>query len=129
MPEYICLSRRDREVRGGGGVATYARKSLVNVVDLYKSPVAERIYSVYHSNLGDILIVNWYRPPDEDPDLIANLSEEYTSFLHMVVGAILAKCQYSSQAVVDLQHWQHKGRRIIISIFSQFGSTSVSSGS
>ena len=75
---YEIISRRDRITDTyGGGVITFVRTGMTNVMDLGKSEQDERCYSVIHSNLGSILLINWYRAPGSGSSSIESLRSEY----------------------------------------------------
>ena len=63
------VSRRDRIdgcKSGYGGVVTLVREDVFNVVEIFKAENAERVSCTVHTNLGPVLLVNWYRPPDDE---------------------------------------------------------------
>ena len=72
IPGYRSTARRDRSLGAktkGGGVDVYCKKNIHHMVLLHESKVAERTWSVLHSDIGPILIVNWYRAGDEPLDV------------------------------------------------------------
>ena len=44
----------------------YSRDSIRNIGFLDESKVAERTWSILHTDIGPVLVGNWYRAGDED---------------------------------------------------------------
>ena len=89
---YSVVVRRDRDDgRNGGGVIIFAIDSLINnVVPIYVSIVAERVWCLIHSDTGPFLVCAWYRPPDRGEVLfISSLREEYTKLHEMAIGIFI----------------------------------------
>lgn len=68
LPNYTVGSREDRiqgDKRGYGGVAVLARAGAEDMVEpIFVSQHFEREWLTLHSDIGPILLGNWYRPPD-----------------------------------------------------------------
>ena len=75
--------------RGFGGVAIFARVSLVDIALVECIVSAERMWCVLHTNLGALLIGNWYRAPDESGTSIAILKAEIERLRGDFVGILL----------------------------------------
>ena len=76
---YYLIGRLDRILgpkRGFGGVAVFAKNSLSSVSLEEYSDSAERMWCFLHTNIGTILIGNWYRPPDDNGASMEMLPEE-----------------------------------------------------
>ena len=72
-----------------GGVATYRQLQFHGVVDLGNSDKLEKCDTLIHSDLKPFVFSNWYRPPDEHPDLIKELDVEFDQHQEVTVGSIL----------------------------------------
>ena len=85
------MSRLDRArgpKAGYGGVALFA--SDPNFVShLQDSTSAERSWHTVHTDIGPILLGNWYRAPDAGPEPIASLATELEGFGDQFVGTII----------------------------------------
>ena len=78
MDNYQIVYRKDRSTTiWGGEVITYRRVGFDYISDLGSSDSAERIYSIIHSDMGPLLLVNWYRPPGDGMNTISSLEAEY----------------------------------------------------
>ena len=91
IPGFTLVSRLDR-ARGPkasyGGVALFA--SNPNLVShLQDSTSAERSWHTVHTDIGPILLGNWYRAPDAGPEPIASLATELEGFGDQFVGTII----------------------------------------
>ena len=89
---YSLIGRLDRVLgpkRGFGGVAIFARVSLVDIALVECIVAAERMWCVLHTNLGALLIGNWYRAPDESGTSIAILKAEIERLRGDFVGILL----------------------------------------
>ena len=89
IPGYDCVSRLDRPNRIGGGVCVYARNSLKILVHLSDSDVAERSWHILHTDLGSILLVNFFRAPDAGEEPIASLIAEPHNYSQGCIHTIL----------------------------------------
>ena len=74
---------------GYGGVAVYRRNDFDAIVHLDSSEAAERQWFTLHTNIGPLLLGNWYRPPDADIDTINALFKEFQTFADSHYGTIL----------------------------------------
>ena len=79
IPGYALVCRRDRTdgpKRGYGGIAIYRKISFNSIAHLENSLMAERSWCTVMSDIGPILLGNWYRPRDADPKAIESLQPE-----------------------------------------------------
>ena len=92
---YAVVGRRDRSYgnddRRCGGVAVYVQAEIVDSMTLlHKSPDHERVWILFHSNLGPLLLCSWYRPPvPGEIDSIHTLRKEWDELNHGAIGTIL----------------------------------------
>ena len=89
---YTCVARRDRrDGRKCGGIASYARHDIKNLVtQLEESKTAERHWLVVHGHRGPLLLGNWYRPPSRgETDSITSMKREWELHSSSVLGTIL----------------------------------------
>ena len=49
-----------------GGIAIFAQTKIADTASVEYITGAERMWCVLHTNIGALLIGNWYKPPDED---------------------------------------------------------------
>ena len=91
---FYLVGRLDRSTgpkAGFGGVAVYARNSISNIALLSYSDSAERMWCILHTNLGAVLIGNWYRAPDARDFSIRTLTEKLSKLrVDLAIGVILA---------------------------------------
>ena len=60
LPNYRIVSRRDRsEGENRGGIATYARLDIYNMVCVKISIESERVWHFLHLDVGTIAVCNW----------------------------------------------------------------------
>ena len=83
------LDRTSGPKRGFGGVAVYARSSLADIALVEYIEGAERMWCVLHTNVGALLLGNWYRAPDENDSSIASLQSEILRLRGEYIGVIL----------------------------------------
>ena len=86
------MGRLDRVLgpkRGYGGIIVFARTALADIAVVEYITDAERMWCVLHTNLGALLIGNWYRPPDEDGSSVIILPTEIERLRCDCVGVIL----------------------------------------
>ena len=91
LPGYRSTARRDRRgsiKKRGGGVDVYSKNTVRNIGLIEESKVAERTWSTLHTDIGPILIGNWYRPGDEDLDVEA-FQEEAQKHSNGMIGTII----------------------------------------
>ena len=85
------MSRFDRasgRKAGWGGIAVFA--SDANIVShLHDSTLAERFWHTVHTDIGPILLGNWYRAPDAGLEAIESLATELESFGDQWVGTVI----------------------------------------
>ena len=63
---YSLISRRDRDCHGGG-IALFCLESIFDAITHLKdSEEYERSWHTLHSDLGPLLLCNWYRPPNPE---------------------------------------------------------------
>ena len=89
---FYLVGRRDRLLgpkRGYGGVAVFASNSMSSIALSHYSESAERMWCTLHTNIGDLLLANWYRPPDDDGTCIDTFVEEINNMRGGVVGVIV----------------------------------------
>ena len=89
---YTCVGRFDRALGpkcGYGGIAVFARTNITDIALVEYINGAERMWCVLHTNIGALLIGNWYRPPDEDGNSISILQAEIERLRSECVGVIL----------------------------------------
>ena len=87
LDQYVCVARRDRGTGCGGGVATYAYKSIAQqITHLGDSVSAECQWLVLHAEHGPILLASWYRPPGAEPDAIRSLEQEWQTSVTRALG-------------------------------------------
>ena len=87
---YMLVSRRDRCNREGGGIALFCIPELFDsIVHLENDEDFERSWHTLHTDLGAILLVNWYRPPDNEADSISSLQTNLDRFHDDHVGTII----------------------------------------
>ena len=89
---YHLVGRLDRVLgpkRGFGGIAVFARAALTDIALVEYISGAERMWCVLHTNLGALLIGNWYRPPDDDGISMNGLLDEIERLRGDYIGVIL----------------------------------------
>ena len=91
---YTVVSRRDRTQTakdGYGGVLILAREDIGNnVAELKKSLEDERTWCSVHTNIGPVLVGNWYRSQDDDAALsMPRCRAELTELMDDHVGCAL----------------------------------------
>ena len=92
IPGYALVCRRDRTdgpKRGYGGIATYRKISFNSIAHLENSLTAERSWCTVMSDIGPILLGNWYRPRDADPKTIESLQPEVERLMRDHVGVCI----------------------------------------
>ena len=90
IPNYIVVSRRDRsDHENRGGIITYARLDVCNIVCVSKSSDAERAWHFLHLDIGTVAICNWYRPGSGGTPHIASIEKEITEYKEEVIGMII----------------------------------------
>ena len=91
IPGYALVSRRDRSCQSNrGGIASFARHDVRNIVSIGDSEVAERSWHLLHTDLGSIAIVNWYRPGAAPLSHIESFAAEYEQYRHQFTSIIVA---------------------------------------
>ena len=88
---YYLIGRLDRLLgpkRGFGGIAIFAKNSMTSVSLGEFSASAERMWCNLHTNIGTILIGNWYRPPDDKGNSLDSLEEELSRLGSDVIATI-----------------------------------------
>ena len=92
LPGYHCVSRADR-LRGAkagyGGIIAFERDGLSIAVHLEISVEAERSWLALHTDVGPLLVGNWYRPPDGLATEVSSLAAELEKLCDDYVGVIL----------------------------------------
>ena len=64
LPGFVKVSRRDRrQGPNRGGVITYARVDVNNIVEFKESPGSERNWHIVQRDSGSLAICNWYFSP------------------------------------------------------------------
>ena len=77
LHDYFVACRRDRsETENRGGVITYTRSDVNNIVFYKASDESERVGHIIHRDSGAIALCNWYYPPCADLSHIASLQAE-----------------------------------------------------
>ena len=104
IPNYVCVSRRDRpDSKVGklnhGGIAVYSRVGSILVTHLEDSKTAERSWHTIHTDLGGILFAVWYRPPGSDHGHISSFDGELERLAVGMAGSLV---------VGDLNIWHKK---------------------
>ena len=112
IPGFTLVSRLDRArgpKAGYGGVALFA--SDPNLVShLQDSTSAERSWHTVHTDIGQMLLGNWYRAPDASPEPIASLATELEGFGDQVVGTIILgdmNVHHARWLRTATPHWAH----------------------
>ena len=91
VPNYVVIVRRDRhKEENRGGVIGFVRRDVRNLVGLENSEVAERTWIILHTDVGNIAIANWYRPPSADDSHINSLRDEMNDLHSEFIGFIIA---------------------------------------
>ena len=91
MPGFFILSRRDRsENVNRGGVLTFCRKDIKNIVFWKNSADAERSWHLIHRDSGTIGLCNWYRPPHSENISINSLREELEELTQFTESFVIA---------------------------------------
>ena len=90
---YKVVSRLDRS-KGHkswfGGVLILARDDVNSIVEICKSETTKRMSCTIHTDLGPLLLVNWYRPPDDDATLSMPIfRSELVTLVENHVGTIV----------------------------------------
>ena len=84
------ISRRDRsDQENRGGIISFARVDVFNIVCVKVSADAERSWHYLHLDHGTIAICNWYRPGSSDDDHITSLRGELEEIRSEVIGCII----------------------------------------
>ncbi len=89
---FYLVGRLDRALgpkKGFGGIAVFARTSLTSVALVEYVDDAERMWCVLHTNIGALMLGNWYRAPDEDGSSMDKLPEELNRLRAEAIGTIL----------------------------------------
>ena len=84
------LGRAHGPKAGYGGVAIYAKNSFASIALIEHSSDSERTWAVLHTNIGPVLIGNWYRAPDEDGSSVSTLPHELDRLRGEYIGIIIA---------------------------------------
>ena len=87
---------------GFGGIAIFARSSLTNIALLEYEDGAERMWCALLTNLGTILLGNWYRPPDDDGSSLDGLAAAINRLQGDVIGVLLV-----GDVNIHHQRWLH----------------------
>jgi len=87
--ECLRCDRSEGKKAGWGGIVVYHRDDCDNLVCIHKSETAERGWCTLTTNLGPILVGNWYRPPDGEESQITTLADELDRFQEDHVGTVL----------------------------------------
>ena len=87
---------------GFGGIAIFARSSLTNIALLEYEDGAERMWCALLTNLGTILLGNWYRPPDDDGSSLDGLAAAISRLQSDVIGILLV-----GDVNIHHQRWLH----------------------
>ena len=99
IPGFTLVSRFDRasgRKAGWGGIAVFA--SDANIVShLHDSTLAERSWHTVHTDIGPILLGNWYRAPDAGLEAAESLATELEGF---GVGTVILGDMHVHHAVV-----------------------------
>ena len=78
LPNYVVVSRRDRcPGPNRGGVITYARQDLNNIVQFSQAKSSERLWHIVQRDSGNVAICNWYFSPSGDLSEIDSLKSEF----------------------------------------------------
>ena len=88
---YEKIARRDRDEQDGGGIAVFALSEIAhNLVLLYTSLVAERVWILIHSDFGPYLLCCWYRLPSSgEIESIQSLRTEYLEYHNLAMGTFI----------------------------------------
>ena len=90
IPGYKEISRRDRSIKeNSGGIITYARNDVQNVVHLFNSSSAERSWHLIHFNIGTYAMANWYRPGADDGNAIRSFRIELQEIMSSNLGVLV----------------------------------------
>ena len=90
LPGYTCISRRDRsDAANRGGIATFCKNDIKNLVFLKHSEAAERSWHLILRDSGTLALCNWYRPPHAETHSIETFKSEMESLAEDVVGNIV----------------------------------------
>ena len=90
IPNYKTISRRDRsELENRGGVMTFARLDVINIMCVKICSDSERIWHLLHVEIGAIAICNWYRPGSGGEAQIASLANDLAEIREEVIGIVL----------------------------------------
>ena len=110
IPNYAVVLRRDRlegKKSGYGGIIVYAHTKIRDsIVNVYVSDVAERGWITVLTDLGPILIGNWYRPPDGSPVETESLRDELDELQNNYIGTAIF-----GDMNVHQGKWLHFSRR------------------
>ena len=91
IPGYRSIARHDRKLGKktcGGGVDMYCKNNMHRIALLARSENAERTWSILHTDIGPILIGNWYRPGDETIEFSC-LKDELRKYSKHMIGTII----------------------------------------
>ena len=84
LPNYILIGRRDRaKGPNRGGVISFVRHDVANVVHHSESPNAERMWHLIQRDTGSVALCNWYFLPTADLSEISSLGEEIDQMLQL----------------------------------------------
>ena len=92
LSAYSCVGRFDQALGptcGYGGIAVFVRTKFANIALVEYITGAERMWCVLHTNIGALLIGNWYRPPGKNCNSINMLQSEIERLRDDCVGVIL----------------------------------------
>ena len=94
IPGYCIVpgSRHDRETgpkAGYGGVLAHRRSDCNVIVSVCSSEVAERNWFNLHTQIGPLLLGNWYRAPDAIFEQVSSLRSEYLSLCESCIGTLI----------------------------------------
>ena len=77
LPNFVIVSRRDRSQGSNrGGIITYARSDVNNIVEFKKSAASERSWHIVQRDTGSLAICNWYFSPSGEAVEIDTLVQE-----------------------------------------------------
>ena len=91
LPNFQVLARRDRsDGANRGGVISYIRSDLNNVIAYKESLQAERMWHLVQRDSGNVAICNWYLPPGNSLEELQSFKEELEEISILADSIIVA---------------------------------------
>ena len=91
VPGYKIIARRDRGINTNrGGILTLCKSCLNTVVHIHSSGNYERMWHYIHTDIGCILLCNWYRSDFLPHDNFTSFVAEFEQYSHEAIANLVA---------------------------------------